>query len=158
MRLTLLLFIIGATISFNSCQNHEVTADTFIQITYKQGPVAANRGPATFINIFRGKDTLMYEISKHYRFISKEDGTMKDKVDVIKSGTVTSAQLNSLLSLINSNNFMSLNPQYKDPRILDGDVESIKLELKNKTKEVVMVNVQKKRFNNIVDGIQYLTE
>jgi hypothetical protein len=135
----------------------DISADAFIRITYKQGPVAANRGPATFIQIFREDDSLKYEISKRYRFISKEDGTLKDKVEVMKDGTLTPGQLDSLISIINSSNFMSLNPLYRDPDILDGDVESITLELKDAAKEVVVVNKQKRRFNMVAGYMERMT-
>lgn len=158
MKINLLFAIIWASFCLTACQNREVSAEGFVQITYKTGPVAANRGPATLIKIFKKNDSLKYTVSKHYRFISKEDGSMKDKVDVIKNGTVSSGQLDSLFGLINTNNFMSLNAMYRDPDILDGDVESIKLELKDNVKEVVVANRQIKRFNKVAGYVEGIAE
>jgi len=154
MKYILVLSVLTLVICSGSCKHRQIGLEEFEKITYKYGPVAANRAPATIITVSYQNDTARFKVSKHFKFVSKVDGEMKGKKDVLKSGGVSRSKLIGLIATINSNNFMGLGEKYRDPEILDGDVESLRLELKDTTRQVVLVNVSNERFDAVAEYLE----
>ena len=160
MRIFILILITGFFIT--SCTKPIPEYKNIFEAEFKTGPAAADRGPASFIRISNiPDDTISFILisGQQFRFHSKEDGSLIYKTDTLTTKIISKKDIEKLIELFGSNDFMSMNSHYKDPDFIDGDYKSIILKVDNFVKSVSCLNYNKqKQFNEIELAIKELAK
>lgn len=138
----------------NACQQANPTMPNDINITYQSGSVHADRDATTYISIAPSQPNWTYTHGKKFRFISKETGEYKTSNEILKTKTLSKAEVETIFKQLIKHNFYNMKPFYRDAEIMGGSIRSISVQSGKKEKKVSVSNVQQKEFESIVKSIK----
>lgn len=137
------------------CKDQNVKTATSFNLYYENAPTAMLRGATEFIKITSVNNKCSYEKGKIYKFISKEDGQIKEKKTKLIQKEITCSKLTPVFKLIKEENFFEFKDVYKS-QVLDGNVEKLKISIGKKHKQVLVFNQVNDDFEKIVKKIKEL--
>lgn len=114
-----------------------------LEIVYGWGATHAERGRSSYS--IRADGTVVYERT------SFRGGSVNRQSQHF---LLTKKELQSLIKVIEDNNFFELNEQYSNPRIRDGSSAHLSVKINGKLHSVTKINIKVKAFDRITDLIE----